>query len=147
MKKTKRMIAGMMLGINSCLLFTYSHASQKQEAFPYTITKETRNRSLSAAMHRSFNRYPAPLPEDNELYTNFKYTRLEGFDYNSGDGTVSRRDPSKVIFENGKYYVWYTHRHTQTPPQGAERCTDTIPSTDWDLCEIWYATNEDGYNG
>jgi hypothetical protein len=41
--------------------------------------------------------------------------------------------------------MWYTHRHTPTPPQGAKRCTDTIPSTDWDLCEIWYATSEDGF--
>lgn len=116
-----------------------------QGAFPYTVTEKTRQRELSAAMRRSFNRYPAPRPEDNELHTNFKYTRLEGLDYNGGDGTVSRRDPSKILFENGKYYVWYTHRHTPTPPQGAERCTDTIPSTDWDLCEIWYATSEDGF--
>jgi hypothetical protein len=58
---------------------------------------------------------------------------------------MTRRDPSKVIFANGKYYVWYTHRHTPTPPQGADNCTDTIPSRDWDLSDIWYATSEDGF--
>ena len=35
---------------------------------------------------------------------------------------------------------------TPTPPQGARRkCTDTIPSADWDLSDIWYATSEDGF--
>jgi hypothetical protein len=145
MKKTKWMIAGVMLGINLYLLYTHSHATQKQRAFPYDVTKETRNRSLSAAMQRSFTAYPAPRPEENELYSNFKYTRLQGFDYKGGDGTLSRRDPSKILFENGKYYVWYTRRHSPTPPQGAQRCTDIIPSTDWDLSEIWYATSEDGF--
>jgi len=58
-------------------------------------------------MRHSFNNYPAPRPEDNELYSQFKYTPLKGFDYNNGDGTVSRRDPTKVIFENGKYHIWY----------------------------------------
>ena len=53
-----------------------------------------------------------------ELYTQFKYTELKGFDYHGGDGTVTRRDPSKVIYENGKYYVWYTYRNTPVKPIG-----------------------------
>lgn len=96
-------------------------------------------------MERNYTAYPAPRPEDNELYSQFKYTELKGFDYHDHDGTISRRDPSKVIFANGKYYVWYTYRHTPTPPQGAEKSTDVIPSRDWDLAEIWYATSEDGF--
>lgn len=116
-----------------------------QDAFPYTVTDEARHRHLSAAMKRSFNNYPAPRPEDNELYSQFKYTELKGFDYSGGDGTISRRDPSKVILENGRYYVWYTKRHTATPPKGAELSTESIPSTDWDLAGIWYATSKDGF--
>ena len=65
-------------------------------------------------MERNYTAYPAPRPEDNELYSLFKYTELKGLDYNDHDGTITRRDPSKVIFANGKYYVWYTHRHTPT---------------------------------
>jgi hypothetical protein len=114
-----------------------ARAEDNQGVFPYTVTEDTRDRELSAAMHRSFYHYPAPRLEDNELYSQFKYTPLEGFDYKNGDGTVSRRDPTKVIFENGKYYVWYTRRSTPTVPQGAKGYTDTIPSTDWDLAEIW----------
>lgn len=98
---------------------------------------------MSAAMLRN-NRYETEYPMENELYTTFKYTEVKGFDYNGGDGTRSRRDPSKVIFERGKYYVWYTHRNTVSAPVGSEGYSDEIPSTDWDLSEIWYATSKDG---
>jgi hypothetical protein len=100
---------------------------------------------LSQAMERLYTRYPAPTYWWNELYTQFRYTPLQGFDYNDGDGTLARRDPSKIVKANGRYYVWYTRRHTATPPRGAEGGTDTIPSTDWDLADIWYATSQDGF--
>lgn len=121
------------------------HVGRNQKGFPYTVTEETQNRVLSAAMQRAFSAYPAPRPQDNELYSQFKYTPLKGLDYNDGDGTISRRDPSKIIFKNGTYYVWYTRRDTPTPPVGPDLCNDTLPSTDWDLCEIWYATSTDGF--
>ena len=91
---------------------------------------------LSAAVERNYDAYLSLRPEQNELYTQFKYTELKGFDYNEGDGTITRRDPSKVIFENGKYYVWYTHRETPVKPVGmarAKEANDTIPSADCDL--------------
>lgn len=122
-----------------------SSGAYGQDGFPFILPKEKPNRELSRAMERNYDAYPAPRPEDNELYTQFKFTQLEGFDYNGHDGTISRRDPSKVIFANGKYYVWYTHRHTPTKPMGAKNCNDTIPSSDWDLSDIWYATSEDGF--
>lgn len=118
---------------------------KQQNGFPFILPKQKPDRPLSAAMQRNYEGYPAPRPEHNELYSQFKYTELKGFDYSGHDGTVSRRDPSKVIFENGKYYVWYTYRHTATPPQGAGKSNDTIPSADWDLAEIWYATSKDGF--
>ena len=55
---------------------------------------------------------------------------------------------SQWILVDGQYYVYYTKRDTIVPPIGASRAsesTDEIPSTDWDLCEIWYATSEDGF--
>lgn len=114
-------------------------------SFPFMLPEEKPDIPLSAAMERLYSAYPAPRPEHNELFTQFKYTELKGFDYRGGDGTVTRRDPSKVIFSDGKYYVWYTRRHTSTPPRGAARCTDEIPSADWDLCDIFYATSDDGF--
>jgi hypothetical protein len=119
--------------------------AQNPKGFPFKLPKEKPNREMSAAMERNYDAYLAPRPENNELYSQFKYTELKGFDYNNGDGTISRRDPSKVIFANGKYYVWYTYRKTPTPPVGADACNDTLPSRDWDLAEIWYATSEDGF--
>ncbi|MEM9983941.1 MAG: family 43 glycosylhydrolase [Bacteroidota bacterium] len=118
---------------------------QAQTEFPFTLPDEKPKGELSKAMHRNYDAYPAPRPEDNELYTRFAYTRLKGLDYHGGDGTISRRDPSKILLIDGKYYVWYTKRHTPLPPQGAAKCNDTIPSSDWDLAEIWYATSEDGF--
>lgn len=118
----------------------------EQSGFPFILPEEKPDRKMSAALERNYTAYMAPRPENNELYSQFKYTRLKCFDYNNHDGTISRRDPSKVIFVNGKYYVWYTHRQTETPPQGVDNCSDTIPSRDWDLSEIWYATSEDGFS-
>lgn len=114
-------------------------------AFPYSITEDTKHRNLSAALKRSLHQHDGDTPKTNQLSSCFKYTPLQGLDYHDGDGTVSRRDPSKIIFANGRYYVWYTKRDTPTPPQGANLCTDTIPSTDWDLCDIAYATSTDGF--
>ena len=116
--------------------------------FPFLIPSEKPNQPLSAAVARNYDGYMSIRLEQNELYTQFKYTPLKGFDYNDGDGTITRRDPSKVILENGKYYVWYTHRETPVKPVGmarAKEANDSIPSADWDLSDIWYATSEDGF--
>lgn len=114
-------------------------------AFPYHTPDKKPDQPLSAAMERNYDSYLGIRPETNVLYTQFRYTELKGFDYRGGDGTISRRDPSKVIFVNGKYYVWYTYRNTPSSPQGPSNFTDTIPSSDWDLSEIAYATSEDGF--
>lgn len=134
--------------LSSCSPKAAQHNEVSQEIpdtpFPYTVTEETKNRPMSAASRRNFQ-YDGINPHENEFFTQFKYTKLEGFDYNNDDGTITRRDPSQILFENGKYYMWYTKRHTQVPPRGAKKCTDVIPSTDWDLADIWYATSEDGF--
>ena len=56
--------------------------------------------------------------------------------------------PSKVIYANGKYYVWYNppgdSRGTRRG-RNAHLSTDVIPSTDWDLADIFYATSTDGF--
>lgn len=132
------MIQRFFLFLSFCNLLT-------SQEFPYQLPREKPEIPLSVAVNRVYDNYMAPRPEDNELYSQFKYTPLK-FDYNNHDGTVSRRDPSKIIFENGTYYVWYTHRKTSTPPKGPSVANDTIPSRDWDLSEIWYATSKDGFH-
>lgn len=126
---------------------TEKHVTEDVQ-FPFLLPQEKPNQPLSAAVKRNYDNYMAVRPEQNELYTQFKYTKLKGFEYNDGDGTLTRRDPSKVIYENGKYYVWYTYRHTPVESVGMHRAAeanDTIPSADWDLADIWYATSKDGF--
>ena len=128
---------------------TQTETTQEQGGFPFILPLEKPYRDMSAALNRNYDAYPAPAPELNELFSQFKYTELKGFDYSDHDGTVSRRDPSKILFAYGKYYVWYTHRHSPVPPVGMARAaeaTDLIPSADWDLADIWYATSTDGFN-
>ncbi len=137
--------AALVVILTSCNLDS-STPKETVGAFPYTMPTEKPNIPLSAASERMFT-YDAPRAQDNELFSQFKYTRLKGFDYNDGDGTISRRDASRPILVDGTYYVWYTKRHTIVPPIGwnrAKEATDEIPSTDWDLAEIWYATSKDG---
>ncbi len=151
-------ISAMIMSVVSC--GTNSITSEKgalveTNAAPDLHTNYPKNQeNLSAAMKRNL-KYESEYPMENELYTTFKYSEIagfgynsptmKGFDYNNGDGTISRRDPSKVIFENGKYYVWYTYRNTTTPPDVGAVVKPNIPATDWDLAEIWYATSEDGF--
>ncbi|MEP3210637.1 MAG: glycoside hydrolase [Maribacter sp.] len=115
--------------------------------FPYgNIPREKPKTPLSKAFNRVYdNSYGGLEAATNELFSNFKYTPLKGFDYHNHDGTVSRRDASKVLKINGKYYVWYTHRETSVPPIDGKMGNDTIPNKDWDLAEIWYATSDDGF--
>ncbi|MEM9703876.1 MAG: glycoside hydrolase, partial [Planctomycetota bacterium] len=84
---------------------------------------------MSQGMSRVWDyTYGGPDAARNELFSNFKYTPLKGLDYHGHDGTVSRRDATKVIRVGGKYYVWYTHRTTATPPRGGEGGNVTVPS-------------------
>ena len=117
-------------------------AEETSEEFPALIPLQKPDRPLSAAMERLYDQWNPHEDRANELFSNFRYSPLEGLSY---EGNVSRRDPSKVLKIDGMYYVWYTHRRTTEPPAGANKATDQIPSTDWDLAEIWYATSKDGF--
>jgi hypothetical protein len=119
--------------------------AQVPPAMPYGRPPETTpGAPLSAAMRRLYDGHGGRWSEAGELYSRFRYTPLAGFDYHGHDGTISRRGPSKVIRAGGQYYVWYSGRHTAAPPRGAKGSTETIPSTDNDLFDIWYATSADG---
>ena len=130
----------------ACAPTTEPVEEAKLNGFPYGNVPRTKpDQPLSSAMNRVYDStYGSLEVATNELFSNFKYTPLKGLDYNNGDGTLSRRDATKIIRANGKYYVWYTHRSTSTPPRSSAEASDTIPSRDWDLAEIWYATSEDG---
>ena len=114
-----------------------------QTPFPAKLPLEKPDRELSASMERMYDIWNPHEDRGNEFFSNFKYSPLGGF---SREPNVSRRDPSKVLRIDGTYYVWYTCRRTKGPPVGHENATDEIPSVDWDLADIWYATSEDGFH-
>ncbi len=60
---------------------------------------------MSSAMNRYYDLFDGKQPNDCELFTQFKYSDLEGFDYNNFDGTISRCAPSRIIFHNGKFFI------------------------------------------
>ena len=85
---------------------------QAPKPFPAKIPMEKpADRKLSAAVERLYDQWNPHEDRANELYSNFKYSRLKGFSY---ENNTSRRDPSKVLKIDGTYYVWYTHRETPT---------------------------------
>jgi hypothetical protein len=152
MKSTGHFPANGRALLAGCLALVLSPEVRPQSApaavpaFPYgELPAEKPAFPLSAAMARLYDDHGARSPEANELFSNFKYTPLAGLDYHGDDGTVSRRDPSKVIRVNGRYHVWYTLRRTATPPRGAAGASETSPSSDWDLSDIGHATSEDGF--
>ncbi|MHC4330201.1 MAG: glycoside hydrolase family 117 protein [Planctomycetota bacterium] len=135
-------LAGLLVATGSPAL-VYGRDSPADKAFPAKIPLEKPSGSkLSAAMERMYDVWNPHEDRANEFFSNFKYSRLEGF---SREPNVSRRDPSKVIRVDGTYYVYYTCRRTEGPPAGPKKATDTIPSRDWDLAEVWYATSKDGF--
>ena len=123
-----------------------SSCVNSSKPYPFVQPETKPDMALSAAMNRVYDNFKAATPQDNELYTQFKYTMLTGLDNNNDDGTITRRDPSRIVKIDGKYYVWYTLRNTPTTFMGADLANDTIPSSDWDLCDIAYATSTDGFH-
>ena len=93
---------------------------------------------LSAASKRALA-WPKDL--GNEWFAEFQEYDLKG-DLAYEEGVV-RRDPSAIIKENGKYYVWYTK--SSGPTQGFGGDIETEKVFPWDRCDIWYATSLDGW--
>lgn len=94
---------------------------------------------LSSASMRAL-KWPTDL--GNEWFIEFSDLKppLKG-DLAYEEGVV-RRDPSAVIRENGKYYVWYSK--STGPTQGFGGNVEEDKVFPWDRCDIWYATSEDG---
>ena len=94
---------------------------------------------LSAASKRALK---WPMDLGNEWFIQFGPLKPLKGDLAYEEGVV-RRDPSALIKENGKYYVWYTK--STGPTQGFGGDIETEKVFPWDRCDIWYATSEDGW--
>ncbi|WP_298363500.1 family 43 glycosylhydrolase [uncultured Lutibacter sp.] len=92
---------------------------------------------LSAASKRAL-KWPTDL--GNEWFFEYSVHDLKGdFAYEEG---VVRRDPSAMIKQDGKYYVWYSRSTGESQGFGGDTEKDKV--FPWDRCDIWYATSEDG---
>ncbi|AKP53425.1 glycoside hydrolase family 117 protein [Cyclobacterium amurskyense] len=93
---------------------------------------------LSAASKRALN-----WPDiGNEWFIEFSSLQPLKGDLAYEEGIV-RRDPSAMLFENGKYYVWYSK--STGPTDGFAGDIEKGKVFPWDRCDIWYATSEDGW--
>ena len=70
--------------------------ARPDRVFPHRMPEKKPDMELSAAMDRLFD-YLAPRAQDNELFSQFKYTRIDGFDYRDGDGTVSEDEQRLLV--------------------------------------------------
>lgn len=78
----------------------------------------------------------------NEWYIEFSGLQPLKGDLAYEEGVV-RRDPSALLYENGKYYVWYSK--SIGPTQGFDGDVVNEKVFPWDRCDIWYATSPDGW--
>jgi hypothetical protein len=78
---------------------------------------------------------------ENEFYTTFAYSRLDGLGPEEG---VSRRDPSSVVKVDDTYYVWYTRTPKRTEPIDYDTHPQLLWSATWFPSSVWYATSKDG---
>lgn len=99
----------------------------------------TNSEYLSAASKRALE---WPMDLGNEWFIQFGELQPLKGDLAYEEGVV-RRDPSAIIKENGKYYVWYTK--STGPTQGFGGDIEVEKVFPWDRCDIWYATSEDGW--
>ncbi|TMM53400.1 glycosyl hydrolase [Maribacter algarum] len=115
-------------------------AEKKYEATPEQIDHLgiTNPEYLSAASKRAL-KWPADL--GNQWFIEFSGPEPLKGDLAYEPGVV-RRDPSAMIKENGKYYVWYSKSTGKTDGFAGDIENDKV--FPWDRCDIWYATSEDG---
>ncbi|TYA84217.1 glycoside hydrolase family 117 protein [Seonamhaeicola marinus] len=78
----------------------------------------------------------------NEFNTNFKYSKLEGFEFEKG---IERYYPSSIIKVDSLYYMWYSKPMSNAQVVGPLDANSTTRAFHWDLCDIWFATSKDGY--
>lgn len=79
---------------------------------------------------------------ENDWYRVFNGMKALQGDLAYQEGVV-RRDPSAIIKENGKYYVWYSKSIAKTDGFGGDVENDKV--FPWDRCDIWFATSDDGW--
>ncbi|SFB02321.1 glycoside hydrolase family 117 protein [Algoriphagus aquimarinus] len=136
------LVAGIIF-LQSCDSSTHSESANSDQEIKVTAEQLdklgiTNGEHLSAASKRALN-WPNI---GNEWFLEFSDLKPLKGDLAYEEGVV-RRDPSAMIFENGKYYVWYSKSVGATDGFAGDIEKDKV--FPWDRCDIWYATSEDGW--
>ena len=105
-----------------------SITSKERPVFPAVMPATKPDYLLSPAIKRMYDHWNPYEDRSNELYSNFKYTPLQGLELKP---EISRRDPSKILKIDDIYHVWYTYRNSRALPAGPKGATSTIPSVSY----------------
>lgn len=143
--KTKYLIAAFNICLISFLIScNYLSEVSEDNQSEHEISEEdldhlgiTSRDHLSAASKRAL----AWPKIGNEWFGEFQVVDLKG-DLAYEEGIV-RRDPSALIYKDGKYFVWYSK--SIGPSQGFGGDIENDKVFPWDRCDIWYATSSDGW--
>ncbi|MEM7808663.1 MAG: glycosyl hydrolase [Planctomycetota bacterium] len=96
------------------------------------------DQKLSAASLRAQHHTKGP-----EWFCDIRTKPITG-DLAVNEPGMVRRDPSAVIFHDGKYHVWYSKSTGKSYGFGTgDTDNKTFP---WDYCDLWHATSEDGHH-
>ncbi len=117
------------------LLFVLSTLSCKEKT-------QKASETFESASYKRFRQGKIRYEKFNEFNTQFKFVKLEGFEFDKG---IERYYPSSVIKVDDLYYMWYSKPKVNSEVVGPNDATDTTRAFHWDLCEVWYATSTDGY--
>nr|WP_041632916.1 family 43 glycosylhydrolase [Maribacter sp. HTCC2170] len=149
MRKSHTILLNSALVVCFSLFFSCTSSVKKEkevvEKKSFEISNEqldnlgiTNRDSLSSASKRAL-KWPNI---GNEWFIEFSALKPLKGDLAYEEGVV-RRDPSALIFENGKYYVWYSKSLGESQGFGGDIENDKV--FPWDRCDIWYATSVDGW--
>ena len=99
------------------------------------MNKDKMSLASKRALEQNYDQGP-------EWFVEFKTDELKGdFAYEEG---VTRRDPTRVITIDGKYYVYYSRATGETFGFGTGDPEKKV--FPWDKTEVWYATSTDGWD-
>lgn len=74
-----------------------------------------------------------------DFHCEFRYSPAYGLEQTAG---LTRRDPTSVVYADGRYHIWYTRSVGQH--WGFDSGNPDAKTWPWDQADIWHATSPDG---
>lgn len=122
-------------------VFTMSLFSCQQQQSEKETSENQESETYESASYKRFREGKVRYELFNEFNTQFKFEKLEGFNFEEG---VERYYASSIIKEDDTYYMWYSKPKVGAAVVGPNKATDELRAFHWDMCEVYYATSSDG---